>query len=128
MHSSRHSAPNNEDKARILTKAFIRMVELLQLSRQDVSVIIGLSEASLSRLFSGQKNFIDPHSNEGQLAILLIRLFRSLDTLFGGNAEQCRLWLRSNNKHLDTTPIELIKSIEGLVRCIQYLDAMRGKN
>lgn len=114
----------HEDKARILTKALLRMVTLLQLNRQDVSAIIGLNEVSLNCLFSGQKNFIDPLSNEGQLAILLIRLFRSLDTLFGGNAEQCRLWLRSNNKHLDTAPIELIKTIEGLVRCIQYLDAM----
>lgn len=128
MHSIPHTPPTSEDKAKVLTKAFIRLVELLQLSRQEVSAIIGLSEASLSRLFSGQKSQLDPHSKEGQLAILLIRLFRSLDTLFGSNAEQCRIWLRSPNKHLAATPIELIKSIEGLVRCIQYLDAMRGKN
>lgn len=121
------ATPNNKDQAKVLTKAFIRMTDLLQLSRQEVSVIIGLSEASLSRLFSARTQ-LDPHSNEGQLAILLLRLFRSLDTLFGGNVEQCRIWLRSNNKHLENKPIELIKSIEGLVHCIHYLDAMRGKN
>lgn len=128
MHSIRHTPPGHEDKARVLTKAFIRLVQLLQLSRQEVSAIIGLSEASLSRLFSGTKNQLDPYSKEGQLALLLVRLFRSLDTLFGGNAEKSRVWLRSQNQHLATTPIALIKSIEGLVRCIQYLDAMRGKN
>ncbi len=50
-----------EDEARVLTKAFIRMIMILQLNRQYVSAIIGLCEASLSRLLSGQKNYLDPH-------------------------------------------------------------------
>lgn len=119
-----HSA---EDKKHVLTKAIIRLSERLNLSRKELAVVIGRSEASLSRM-SKANFFIDPESKEGQLSLLLLRLYRSLDTLFGGNKEQSRLWLRSKNKHLRGVPIDLIQSIEGLVLTVQYLDAMRGKN
>lgn len=119
--------PSNEDKKKVLTKALIRMTEQLNMSRQELSAIIGLSESSLSRLFNQTNSGIDLHSKEGQLALLLLRLYRNLDTLFGGNAKQCELWLRSENKYLESVPMELIQSIEGLIRTIQYLDAMRGK-
>jgi len=123
-----HTEYTPDDKKRVLTKALVRMVERLALSRRELSAIIGQSESSLSRLFTKEDYSLDPLSKEGQLAILLLRLFRSLDTLFGGNAEQCQLWLKSENEHLNAKPIELIQSIEGLVGTVQYLDAMRGKN
>ncbi len=116
-----------EDKKRVLTKALLRMIERLDLSRKELSAVIGRSEPSLSRIYT-KSFYIDPATKEGQLAVLLLRLYRSLDTLFGGNTKQCQTWLRSNNKHLNNTPINLIQSIEGLVFTIQYLDAMRGKN
>lgn len=117
-----------EKQKQVLRKAIIRVAEELELSRQELSCIIGFSEASLSRLFNNTDYFIDPAANEGRLSLLLIRMFRSLDALFGGNAEQCRLWLRSNNRHFQAVPYQLIQSIEGLVTVLNYLDAMRGKN
>ena len=117
-----------EDKKRVLRKALIRVADKLRLSRQELSAIIGPSESSLSRLFSRQDYYIDPFSKEGELAILLIRLYRSLDVLFGGNTEQCRQWMKSENTHLGEIPIKLIHSIPGLTHTIEYLDAMRGKN
>lgn len=114
-------------KKQVLTKAFIRMTDLLQLTRRETALIIGVSESSLSRLYDG-KRLMDPASKEGELATLLIRLYRSLDILFGGNTPQCQLWLRSPNHHLKTTPIQLLQSIQGLMTTLSYLDAMRGKN
>lgn len=123
-----HKEVTLEDKKRVLTKALLRMAERLNLSRQELSAILGPSEASLSRLFNKSNTYIDPNSKEGQLSLLLLRLYRSIDMLFGGNEKQCQQWLRSNNKHLHAVPIQLIQSIEGLVFTVQYLDAMRGKN
>lgn len=131
MHASSfniHTEHSRDDKSRILIKALIRMTERLRLSRQELAAILGLSESSLSRLFTKPRTFLDPDSKEGQFVILLLRFYRSLDTLFGGNENQCQLWLRSENKHLRGNPILLIQSIEGLVMAVQYLDAMRGKN
>lgn len=115
-----------EDQKRVLTKALIRLAERFDLSRQALSAIIGLSEASLSRLFTKSDYCIHPSSKEGQLAILLLRLHRSLDALFGGDVKQCQQWLHSENEHLGGVPIDLIQSIEGLILTIQYLEAMRG--
>ena len=120
--------PRIDDKKRVLTKAFIRMAQHLEFKRQELAAIIGRSEPSLSRVFTKTNFYLDPASKEGQLAILLLRLYRSLDTLFGGNAKQCQTWLRSENKHLHAAPIQLIQTVEGLVLVVQYLDAMRGKN
>ena len=123
-------ADNLTNKKRVLTKAFINMSEELELSREELSQIIGPSTATLSRIFNFKKSnfYLNPESKEGELALLLLRLYRSLDVLFGGNAKQGSLWLRSHNKHLNGVPIDLMKSVEGLVMVIEYLDAMRGKN
>jgi hypothetical protein len=116
----------NSDKKIILRKALIRMAEYLCLSRRELCCILGLSEASLSRLYD-EKRYIDPSSKEGEIAIILLRLYRSLDVLFGGNQKQCQLWLRSENQHLGAIPATMIQSIQGLNTTMQYLDAMRGK-
>jgi hypothetical protein len=118
----------SDEEKRVLTKALIRLSEHLHLTRQELSAIIGPSEASLCRIFTKANYHLDPASKEGQLAILLLRLYRGLDALFGGNATQCEQWLRSDNLHLHEKPILLIRSIEGLIITIQYVDAMRGKN
>jgi hypothetical protein len=102
-------------KKRVLTKALINLVDRLHLSRQETSAILGPSESSLSRIFSKSHSYIDPESKEGQLTLLLLRMYRNLDTLFGGNEIQCQLWLRNENSHLNGIPIQLIQSIEGLV-------------
>lgn len=116
------------NRKKVLTKALITMAGILQLNQKELSEIIGPSTASFSRIFNQTNTFINPESKEGQLALLLMRLYRGLDALLGGNSTQCRVWLRSYNKHLNGVPLDLIKSIEGLVFVIQYLDAMRGKN
>ena len=127
-HSESRKKSTPEDKKRVLRKAFIRVTEQLDIKRPELKAIIGPSIPYWSRFFNDDNYLIDPSSKEGELVILLIRLYRSLDTLFGGNKEQCRLWLSSENYHLGMTPIKLIQSIPGLIHTVEYLDAMRGKN
>jgi hypothetical protein len=119
---------STENKKYVLKKALIRVTEQLDIKRQELSAIVGLSESSLSRFFSKDTYYIEPATKEAELAILLIRLYRSLDMLFGGNKEQCRLWIRNENTHLKLAPIKLIQSIPGLIHTVEYLDAMRGKS
>lgn len=126
MQAHQHKNSPDEKKV-ILSKALIRLADHLALSRRELSQILGLSESSLSRLYDG-KRLIDPNSKEGELAVMLLRLYRSLDALFGGNNKQCQLWLRSKNYHLANEPIRLIQSIQGLMMTLAYLDAMRAKN
>jgi len=127
VYDPKHKKQQFIDKKQVLTKAFIRVNDLLHFTRHELSGIVGLSEPTLSRVFANT-SFIDPTTKEGESVILLIRLYQSLDALFGGNSNQCQLWLRNNNKHLNSIPIDLIQSTEGLVLTVQYLGAMRGKN
>jgi hypothetical protein len=111
---------------RVVTRALLRASTLLAVSGQQMARILGVSPASWSRVVGGQR-LIDPESKEGELALLFLRLVRSLDALLGGDAPKLRAWLRAPNTHLSGIPLECIGSVEGLVRVDQYLDAMRGK-
>ena len=113
------------DPAAVLTKALLRAGDQLGLTRKALGRIIGVSEASMSRLTGGRR--IDPDSKEGELALLLLRLFRSLDPLGGGDAGRARSWFEAHNLHLGGIPSEMVATAEGLVDVTQYLDAMRGK-
>lgn len=109
----------------VLTKAVLRAADLLGLSSRVLSRILGVSEASISRLVSGRRT-IDPASKEGELALLLVRVYRSLDALVGADAAQRKAWLESPNRALNGRPVELLQRTDGLVHLVAYLDAMRA--
>ena len=105
----------------------MRAAGLLGLRQSEVAEVLGSSGASISRTFAGQRP-VAPESAEGRHALLFLRVFRSLDTLVGGDAEKARLWLSAENRHLGGhPPLALIRTTPGLVRVADYLDAMRGK-
>ena len=109
----------------VLTKAVLRAAELLGLSSAVLARILGVSEASVSRLSAGART-VDPQSKEGELALLLVRVYRSLDALVGTDAAQRHAWLQGHNRALNGRPIELIQRTDGLVNVVAYLDAMRA--
>jgi uncharacterized protein (DUF2384 family) len=125
--ASRTSVPASEDAraSKVLTRALCRASRNLGMAQGDLAKTLGISEASISRLFSEQRA-IDPQSKEGELAIHFLRLYRSLDALVGGD-EPARKWFHAPNRHLQGTPAELVETLQGLFDVIQYLDAMRGK-
>ena len=112
------------DSAMVLTKALRSAQERLGLTNRVLANVLGTSEASVSRFNRGR--LLDPEGAEGQLALLLLRLFRSLDALVGGDEGRARLWLHAQNGHLGGTPVDRIQTIEGLVHVVDYLDGMRG--
>ncbi len=109
----------------MLAKATLAAAARLGLRNRHLALVIGSSEASVSRLQTGRG--LDPSSKEGELALLFLRLYRSLDALVGGDDAKARAWLAATNDHLGAVPAERIRSIEGLVDVVQYLDAMRGR-
>lgn len=113
------------DPSFVLGKATIRTAQELNLSNAALARVIGLSEPTISRIATGARG-IDPGSKEGQLALLLVRLFRSLDPLVGSDAQKRHDWLRSQNKALNGVPTALIETPQGLVTTLAYLDGMRA--
>lgn len=113
------------DAGKVLCKALLGVAEELKLSQRSLATSIGVSEASVSRLYRGRS--VEPSSKEGELGLLLVRLFRSLDTLVGGSRTHARAWFHAENHHLGGIPAQLIETVTGLVHVIEYLDAMRGR-
>jgi hypothetical protein len=103
----------------------IRSAERLGVSNRLLGRIIGLSEASVSRMAHGRFN-LEPADKSYELSLLFIRLFRSLDSIVGGDETTARAWLRNKNLALGGTPIAMIETVPGLVNVLAYLDAERA--
>lgn len=119
------SAPHAAAPEFVLAKATTRASELLGLSGAALGRVIGVSEPTVSRMARGLRG-IDPHSKEGQLSLLLVRVYRSLDALVGTNGQQRIAWMRSHNHALGGVPAVLVERPDGLVATLEYLDGMRA--
>lgn len=113
------------DPGTTLTKAVMRAASHLGLSQSLVATVLGVSAASVSRMAGGQY-VLDSHRKEWEFGVLFVRMFRSLDAILG-HGEQARTWLHEDNLALGGKPVELMRSTEGLVRVVHYLDAIRGR-
>lgn len=108
----------------VLSKAVARAAERLDVSRSLLARVLGVSPATVTRLYKGNY-LLEQERKEWEFALLFVRVFRSLDSILGDEST-ARKWLNSENRGLNGRPIELIRSTEGLVRVVQYLDASRG--
>ncbi len=118
-------APIRSDAAAIAAKALLRAADLLGIPARELSTVVGLSEASLSRLKRGGEA-ARLSGKPYELALLFIRLYRSLDAITGGDDEASRRWMRADNLALGGAPLARIKSIDGLANVLAYLDARRA--
>lgn len=124
--SDLHPAPGaGPDPAAVLTKATLRASRALGLNGAALAQVLGTSEASISRILSGERT-IAPRGKEGELALLLIRVYRSLDALVGNDEALRHAWLDGHHRVLNDTPRRLLGSIQGLVSVVGYLDSMRA--
>jgi transcriptional regulator with XRE-family HTH domain len=114
------------DAAATLSKAVARTLNLLQLKQATLARILGVSPATASRLCAGAYQLSPTRAKEWELALLLVRLFRSLDAILG-HGDSAQQWLSGHNTALNARPVELIETAEGLVRVVHYLDAHRGR-
>lgn len=105
----------------VLAEALANAGKALGLTQADIGMVVGKDRTAVSR------GRIEPGSKAGELALLLIRCYRSLYVLVGGDPVQMRHWMRTANRHTGGVPAEQIRSIEGLARVTGYLDAIRGK-
>ncbi|MGZ8323471.1 MAG: antitoxin Xre/MbcA/ParS toxin-binding domain-containing protein [Rhodoplanes sp.] len=113
------------DQAAVLTKAALRAATQLGITNKLLAAVIGVSEATVSRMRSGDYT-LQRGQKPFELAVLFVRLYRSLDAIVGGDDAVAGSWLRNRNVALDGEPIVLIQTVPGLTHVIQYLDARRA--
>jgi hypothetical protein len=122
--SKRHPAAKS-DQASVVTKAALRAASHLGLTNKILANVIGLSDATVSRMRAGQYE-LQADQKPFELALLFVRLYRSLDAIVGGDDAVASAWLRNRNTLLADEPIALIQTVPGLMNVIQYLDARRA--
>ena len=117
---SAQSAPLSDDQ--LLLQAVLRTADKLDLSRTALAKVLGRDRS----LFSRGKG-IEPTSKTGELALLLVRLYRSLAVLVGNDPAQMRHWFHTANHHTGGVPAEQVQRTESLVEIVHDLDAMRAR-
>lgn len=113
-------------EAETVTKAVVAAAERLGVNARQLGGILGLSEASVSRMKKADF-LVERGGKPFELALLFIRLFRSLDAITGGDDIVARGWMRNENRALGGVPLERIASISGLTDVLAYLDARRAR-
>ncbi len=109
----------------VVTKATLRAADILKIKDKHLARIIGVSAATISRMRRGDYP-LDKGQKPFELAVLFIRLYRSLDAVVGGDDSVARKWIVNHNTALEGVPLDLIQSVSGLTNAIQYLDARRA--
>ena len=109
----------------VVTKAVLRAADLLGLSNKGLARVVGLSEASVSRMGTGGYT-LAPGDKPYELAVLFIRFYRALDAIVHGDAAVARAWMTNPNAALGGTPAALIQTLPGLIHAVAYLDARRA--
>jgi uncharacterized protein (DUF2384 family) len=121
QHKPRRRSVRSESA--IVAKAALRAADRLDVTTKLLAKIIGVSEATISRMRRGEH----PLENKPfELAVMFVRLYRSLDAVIGGDDAVAKTWLRNKNSALKEAPIDLVQSVWGLTEVIQYLDARRA--
>ncbi len=104
----------------VLARAVRSAGKALGLTQAETGAVIGRDRTSLRRP-------LDPSTKPGELGLLLVRCHRSLFVLTGGEEADMVHWMRTPNRHTGGVPREQLRTAEGLVRVVAYLDAMRAK-
>ena len=127
MPSALPRSTSTANAAVALTKAALRAAEILAVPQRTLADIIGVSAATISRA-AGTGAPIEPDSKAGELAKLWVRVFRSLDAIVGSNDAAARAWLCAPNAAFGgAKPIERLRSAEGLIHVLHYLDSARAR-
>jgi len=124
MQANHQKIPSDEA---LVTKALLNAAKCLDINHSELSKIVGISTPQLSRI-KNNGACINMRSGKGyELALLFIRLFRSLDAITGGDNSVSALWIRNHNNVINGIPIEQIKKVTGLVDVLSYLDSRRAR-
>ena len=120
-----------EDKQKALFKILDKISrELFDGTQKRVAACLHIDPSTVSRWFKDQTCKLNPdsRSNDYQVLVHLIAIYRSLASLFANPLDR-KAWFQAANTHLHGQSPEalVMEGIEGMIRVRQYLDFMRGQ-
>ena len=119
--TTKSEADHRVDDNALVKKAVRASASKLGLKLATLSEVTGVRR----EVFSREQETLNRKQLES--CLLVIRATRSLSALVGGDEDQMKHWINTPTRAFNAPPKELMKSTQGLVRTVQYLDAMRAK-
>lgn len=117
------ASETSPSKATVLSKATLNAAEHLGLSQAELAKLLGISEASASQVAASER-FLDPTSQEGERALMLVQIFRMLDALVGGDVDARVSWMNTYSQAIGDLPKHVIQTLSGLGRTQAYLNSL----
>ena len=112
--------------AELITTAYVEAGRALGMTLNKLAQVIGVSDSAMKNYSRGSS--VINSKKDQELSLGLIRAYRALFAILGGNQEQMQHWLHTPNHHFgDISPSKLVESYQGLAQVNVYLDAMRGR-
>src|ERR1700730_4128868 len=94
----------------VITKATLRAADRLNVTNKVLAKVIGVSESTVSRMRKGDYP-LEKGQKPFELAVMFVRLYRSLDVMVGGDDTVASQWLANANMALKGAPLDLIQSV-----------------
>jgi len=114
------------DDQALVTQAVINAAAELGMSNRQLASVLVVSSSKLDRARAANGAVFN--GKDYELALLLIRIYRALYAILGGDREQMQHWLATPNRHLlGESPLQQLERLEGIVMVVRYLDGMRGR-
>ena len=115
---------NSASTSMVLAEAVLKTADLLGLSNTQLAAVMGLDLASINTVESSA--ILEPASPQGEVGLLLIRLYQSLSTLTGGDSEWIDYFMNAFNTATDGVPIQQIQIIKGLEKVLTVVEALNN--
>ena len=118
-----HADQNN--RSRVVTSAVCRAANRMDINQAELARILGLSEPTVSRMVKGEY-MLKEGKKEYEIAVILLRVFRSLDAITGGDERVNREWTHNYNEALGDVPAQMLPELSRLMHVVNYLDSQRA--
>lgn len=122
MQNARRAVDGRQERE-VVTKATLRAGQILGLSNAKMASVLGLSEATVSRM-NHATAALDGKAFE--IGLMLVRLYRGIAGILGSDDGAVQSWMLAENRALRGRPIDLIETINGLVTTVAYVDSRRA--
>lgn len=117
MSVARHPDIDHDD---VLAEATLNAASDLGLSKDQLAKVLGRNRSRL-------RAAIRVDTRQGECALLVVRIYRSLYALLDGKVPHMKHWMVTHNHGTGGIPVDQIQSVMGLAEVVNYLDAIRGK-
>jgi hypothetical protein len=108
-------------EAEQLTQEFFEATASMGLANREISIILGVSEPTISRAKRKSEYFSRTRHHQWLIAELLIKACRELTRIYNHPRKE-KHWFTTYNPTLAAFPIDLILRYEGLCEVVRYLE------